>query len=113
MPFSPSWLVHHQREAEAKTALANLRGLPEDQELVELGFLEIKAQSLFETRTVAENFPSLTVWNTFKLQFVTIDSLFKTQSMFKRVIVATVTIFFSNGPVLMPCFTTCHQILLH
>jgi MFS family permease len=99
MPFSPRWLVHHQREAEAKTVLANLRGLPEDHELVELEFLEIKAQSLFEKRTVAENFPSLqelTAWNTFKLQFVAIGSLFKTQSMFKRVIAATVTMFFQQ-----------------
>jgi len=99
MPFSPRWLVHYQREAEPKTVLANLRGLSEDHELVELEFLEIKAQSLFEKRTVAGNFPGLqelTAWNTVKLQFVAIGSLFKTQSMFKRVIATTVTIFFQQ-----------------
>jgi hypothetical protein len=96
MPFSPRWLIHHNRETEARSTLASLRGLPEDHELVELEFLEIKAQSLFEKRTVAEHFPNLrelTAWNTFKLQFVAIGSLFRTKAMFKRVIVATVTMF--------------------
>jgi hypothetical protein len=97
MPFSPRWLVHHDREDEARKVLAHLRDLPIDHELVELEFLEIKAQSLFEKRTVAEHFPHLreqTSWNTFKLQFVAIKSLFKSKAMFKRVIVATVTMFF-------------------
>jgi len=54
---------------------------------------------LFEKRTVAEKFPSLreqTAWNTFKLQFVAIASLFKSKSLFKRVVVATVTMFFQQ-----------------
>lgn len=99
MPFSPRWLAHHGREDEARKVLASLRGLPLDHELVELEFLEIKAQSQFEKRTVAEKFPHLreqTAWNTFKLQFVAIGSLFKTKAMFKRVIVATVTMFFQQ-----------------
>jgi MFS family permease len=99
MPFSPRWLVHHDREAEARKVLATLRGLPQDHELVELEFLEIKAQSLFEKRTVAEHWPNLrelTTWNIFKLQFVAIGSLFRTRAMFKRVIVATVTMFFQQ-----------------
>ena len=33
---------------------ANLRSLPQDHELIELEFAEIKAQSLFEKRTLAE-----------------------------------------------------------
>lgn len=97
MPFSPRWLVHHDREDEARKVLAHLRGLPQDHELVELEFLEIKAQSLFEKRTVAEHFPHLqkqTAWNTFKLQFVAIKSLFQSRGMFKRVVIATVTMFF-------------------
>lgn len=99
MPFSPRWLVHHNREAEGRKVLASLRSLPEDHELVELEFLEIKAQSLFEKRTVAERWPGLqdpTTWNVFKLQFVAIGSLFQTKAMFKRVIVATVTMFFQQ-----------------
>ncbi|KAK1830142.1 putative hexose transport-related protein [Podospora conica] len=99
MPFSPRWLVHHGREDEARAVLSSLRGLPEDNELVQLEFLEIKAQSQFEKRSVAKLFPHLaehTAWNSFKLQFVSIAKLFQTRSMFKRVIVATVTMFFQQ-----------------
>lgn len=99
MPFSPRWLVHHDREAEARRVLARLRSLPEDNELIELEYAEIKAQSLFEKRTLQENWPhlqNLTAMNTFKLQFVAIGSLFKSKPMFKRVIVATLTMFFQQ-----------------
>ncbi|OTB02720.1 hypothetical protein M426DRAFT_61728 [Hypoxylon sp. CI-4A] len=99
MPFSPRWLVHHDREDEARRILANLRGLPADHELVELEFLEIKAQSQFEKRTVAEHFPHLSdqaAWSTFKLQFVAIKSLFQTKAMLKRVMVACITMFFQQ-----------------
>lgn len=99
MPFSPRWLVHHDREPEARRVLARLRELPEDNDLIELEFAEIKAQSLFEKRSLQENFPhlqQLTAWNTAKLQFVAIGSLFKSKPMFKRVIVATVTMFFQQ-----------------
>jgi hypothetical protein len=96
-PFDP--IRHHGREEEARKNLASLRDLPEDHELIELEFLEIKAQSLFEKRSIAEAFPHLreqTAWNTFKLQFVAIGALFKTKSMFKRVVVACVTMFFQQ-----------------
>jgi hypothetical protein len=90
---------HHNREEEARKNLASLRDLPEDHELIELEFLEIKAQSLFEKRSLAEAFPHLTeqtAWNTFKLQFIAIGALFKTKAMFKRVVVACVTMFFQQ-----------------
>ncbi|KAF9735174.1 hypothetical protein PMIN03_008821 [Paraphaeosphaeria minitans] len=99
MPFSPRWLVHHNREAEARRVLARLRDLPEDNDLIELEYAEIKAQSLFEKRTLQENWPhlqNLTAMNTAKLQFVAIGSLFKSKPMFKRVIVATLTMFFQQ-----------------
>jgi hypothetical protein len=70
MPFSPRWLIHHGREKEARRVLASLRGLSQDHELIEIEYAEIKAQSLFEKRSVAERFPALqelTAWNTFKL----------------------------------------------
>ncbi|KAL8744077.1 MAG: hypothetical protein Q9190_003638 [Brigantiaea leucoxantha] len=99
MPFSPRWLVHHGREAEARHVLSKLRNLESDHELIELEFLEIKAQSIFEKRTTAEKWPGLveiTPLNTFKLQWVAIGSLFTTRAMFRRVIVATVTMFFQQ-----------------
>lgn len=99
MPFTPRWLIHHGHEEDARRTLALLRSMPVDHELIELEFLEIKAQSMFEKRTVEHNFPhlaNLTPMNVIKLQFVAIGSLFKTMPMFRRVIVATVTMFFQQ-----------------
>jgi sugar porter (SP) family MFS transporter len=79
MPFSPRWLVHHNRESEAQRVLARLRSLPE--------------------KSLRENFPHLqdmSALSTFKLQFVAIGSLFTTRGMFKRVIIATLTMFFQQ-----------------
>lgn len=99
MPFSPRWLVHHGREEEARQVLIHLRDLPAEHELIQLEFLEIKAQSQFEKRSLAERFPHLqeqTAWNVFKLQFVAIQALFTSMSMFRRVIVATTVMFFQQ-----------------
>jgi hypothetical protein len=98
-PFSPRWLVHHGREADARKTLASLRNLSPDHDLIELEFLEIKAQSMFEKRTTAEHFPHLadgSAWSTVKLQFVAAASLFKSKAMFRRVMLATVTMFFQQ-----------------
>ncbi|KAI9727841.1 MAG: hypothetical protein M1834_007887 [Cirrosporium novae-zelandiae] len=99
MPFSPRWLMNHGHEDDARQVLARLRDLPPENELIEVEFLEIKAQCLFEKRTTAENFPHLaapTKTNLAKLQFVAIGSLFKTKPMFRRVIVAAVCMFFQQ-----------------
>lgn len=99
MPFSPRWLVHHGREPDARRVLAKLRGLAPDHELIELEYAEIKAQSLFEKKSLQEKFPHLqdmTALSTFKLQFVAIGSLFTTKGMFKRVAIATLTMFFQQ-----------------
>ncbi|KAL1848643.1 hypothetical protein Plec18170_007953 [Paecilomyces lecythidis] len=99
MPFSPRWLVHHDREEEAKDVLVSLRGLPRDHPLLELEFLEIKSQSLFEKRTEKEKFPHLersNTWSYIKLEAVGFASLFKTWPMFRRVMVATVTMTFQQ-----------------
>lgn len=100
MPFSPRWLIHHDREKEARHVLSSLRNLSEDDDLIELEFLEIKAQSVFEKRNTARNWPHLSKMspvNTFKLQWVAIGSLFRTNAMFYRVVCATVTMFFQQA----------------
>jgi hypothetical protein len=78
--------------------------------LIELEFLEIKAQSMFEKRTVAEHFPHLadgSAWSTIKLQFVAAASLFKSKPMLRRVALATVTMFFQQWTVSrLYCFAT-------
>ncbi|EAW08376.1 sugar porter family MFS transporter [Aspergillus clavatus NRRL 1] len=99
MPFSPRWLVHHDREEEAKRVLMSLRGLSADDPLLQLEFLEIKAQSLFEKRTEKEKFPHLertNTWSYIKLEAAGFASLFTTWPMFRRVMVATVTMTFQQ-----------------
>ncbi|KAK5110286.1 hypothetical protein LTR62_006139 [Meristemomyces frigidus] len=99
MPFSPRWLANHGREAEARKTLASLRGLSSDHELIELEFMEIRAQVLFEQRTIAEHFPKLadgSAMSVIKLQFVAIASLFKSKPMLRRVALATITMFFQQ-----------------
>jgi MFS family permease len=84
MPFSPRWLVHHGREAEGRRVLARVRGLPQEHELIELEYAEIRAQSLFEKKTLQENFPHLSdgsAMSIAKLQFVAIGSLFTTRQV--------------------------------
>ena len=97
MPFSPRWLIGRGRDAEARRVLSKLRNLDETHELIELEYLEIKAQSEFDKRSVATKFPGLEAptWaNSAKLQFVAIASLFKTKAMFRRVIIAGGVMFF-------------------
>lgn len=99
MPFSPRWLVHHNREDEARRVLAQLRGLSQDDELIELEYAEIRAQSLFEKKSLAENFHHLqdmSAASIFKLQFVAIGSLFTTKGMFKRVVISVLTMLFQQ-----------------
>ncbi|PLB45113.1 sugar transporter [Aspergillus steynii IBT 23096] len=99
MPFSPRWLVHHDREEEAKKVLTSLRGLPEDDPILQMEFLEIKAQSLFEKRTEKEKFPHLertNTWSYIKLEAAGFASLFTSWPMFRRVMVATVTMTFQQ-----------------
>ena len=76
-------------------------------EAIEIEYLEIQAKSIFEKRTLAENFSGLnklTPWNTFKScvktisytvftkslrQWVAIGSLFQSKAMFRRVLVSS------------------------
>ncbi|KAF6835102.1 MFS quinate transporter [Colletotrichum plurivorum] len=59
LPFSPRWLVKQGRDEEAIKTIAYLRKLPEDGELVQVEFKEIKAEALFEQRAFQKAFPHL------------------------------------------------------
>ncbi|MCJ1234213.1 hypothetical protein MMC14_002172 [Varicellaria rhodocarpa] len=114
MPFTPRSLIHHNPEDDARKALTELRGITAKVELIEIELLEIKTQSLFEKRVVIDEYLHLekfTAWNTFKLyyydqllttpltpprQLVSISSLFRTKVMFRRVILATMIMFFAQ-----------------
>lgn len=99
MPFSPRWLVNQERDDEALQVLSNARGLPPDADLVQIEFLEIRAQYLFEKETSAEKFPQYqdgTFWSNFKLGFFDYLSLLTDRSLLYRVAVGTLTMFFQQ-----------------
>ncbi len=99
MPFSPRWLVKAGKEEKALKTLAWLRKLPEQHELVQVEFLEIKAEALFEERAFARNFPKLaarekqSVWIREVAQYV---NCVRTWDNFKRVYTAWLIMFFQQ-----------------
>lgn len=59
MPFSPRWLVKQGRDDAAKKTLAWLRKKDIDDDDVQIEYLEIKAERLFEDRVFQRTFPKL------------------------------------------------------
>ncbi|KAF9048607.1 general substrate transporter [Panaeolus papilionaceus] len=99
MPFSPRWLVNNGRDAEALQVLSSARGLPEDSEIVQIEFLEIRAQHLFEKETAAIKFPQYqdgSFSSNFKLGFYDYLSLLTQRSLLYRVAVGSLTMFFQQ-----------------
>lgn len=89
MPSSPRWLMNEGREDEARKILAELRRLPPTHDLIQMEFLEIKAQRLFELELSKERFPHLQgPGNEFKLGVKQYMSLFTHGPTFKRLSVA-------------------------
>ncbi|KAJ6576513.1 general substrate transporter [Mycena vulgaris] len=99
MPFSPRWLVNQGRNEEALAVLSRARGVSEDSDLVQIEFLEIKAQYLFEKETSEIRFPRYqdgTFKSNFKLGFFAYWSLLRERSLLYRVAVGTLTMFFQQ-----------------
>ncbi|KAF9003975.1 general substrate transporter [Cyathus striatus] len=99
MPFSPRWLVNQGRDDEALEVLSNARNLPPDSELVQIEFLEIRAQYLFEKETSAINFPDLqdgSRSSNFKLGVYGYLSLIRERSLLYRVAIGSLTMFFQQ-----------------
>ncbi|KZT73597.1 general substrate transporter [Daedalea quercina L-15889] len=99
MPFSPRWLVNNGREEEALMVLSRARGLPPDSDLVQIEFLEIKAQQLFEQETSEMMFPQYQdgSWKSnFKLGLYSYWSLIRTPTLFRRVMIGSLTMFFQQ-----------------
>ena len=56
-PHSPRWLVNQGRDEDAQLVLSRARQLPIQDDLIQIEYLEIKAQYLFELETSAAAFP--------------------------------------------------------
>lgn len=102
LPFSPRMLVNKGKDQQALRTLASLRGLPEDDELIQVEFLEIKSEVLFEQRAFERRFPHLvddgnggrsSVW---RKEFAQYSNIFRTKDHFKRVATAGLIMFFQQ-----------------
>ncbi|KAF8825155.1 hypothetical protein HHX47_DHR7000327 [Lentinula edodes] len=99
MPFSPRWLINQGRDDEALAVLSKARCLPSESELVQIEFLEIKAQYLFEKEISAVNFPDYqddSFGSNAKLAFYSYLSLLINPTLFRRIMVGTLTMFFQQ-----------------
>ncbi|EIN04886.1 general substrate transporter [Punctularia strigosozonata HHB-11173 SS5] len=99
MPFSPRWLVNNGREDEALAVLSQTRGLPPDSEIIQIEFLEIKAQYIFEKEISLSKYPHLqdaSFRSDFKLGALDYLSLLRTRTLLYRVALATLTMFFQQ-----------------
>lgn len=87
------------RDAECLEVIADLRGKPADSELVQLEYLEIKAQHRFEQETSLAKFPQYHgggFLNSVKLGYHEYLSLLTNRSLFKRVVVAVFIMVFQQ-----------------
>ncbi|KAI6025864.1 general substrate transporter [Pisolithus orientalis] len=99
MPFSPRWLVNQGRDDEALAVLSRARRLPPDSDLVQIEFLEIKAQYLFEKESNALRFPQYqdgTTRSNFLLGLNAYLSLIRTRTLLYRVVIGSATMFFQQ-----------------
>ncbi len=99
MPFSPRLLINKGKEQEALKTLSYLRNLPEEHYLVQVEFLEIKADAEFERAIFDKRFPELSkgignsVW---RREFAQYSNIFRSKDNFKRVALASLVMFFQQ-----------------
>lgn len=99
LPESPRWLINEGREQETLAVIARLRQLPETDLLVQMEFLEVKAQKLFEDRLSIHDHPHLqdkTRGSNFKLGVAGYKSLFTVRSNLKRISVGVLIMLFQQ-----------------
>ncbi|KAJ5622502.1 hypothetical protein N7528_005734 [Penicillium herquei] len=99
MPFSPRWLVKQGRDEEAQATLAWMRKVPVEHELVQVEYLEIKSEALFEERAFAKAFPKLADSENksiFMNQIAQYANCFRSMDNFKRVATAWLIMFFQQ-----------------
>ena len=99
MPESPRWLMNEDREDECLSVLSNLRSLSKEDTLVQMEFLEMKAQKLFERELSAKYFPHLqdgSAKSNFLIGFNQYKSMITHYPTFKRVAVACLIMTFQQ-----------------
>jgi len=99
MPQSPRHLMNVGREEECLTTLARLRNKSVEDVGVRIEFLEIKALKEFESQTAAKKYPQYqdgSFKSNFMIGFYDYASLLTNKSLFKRTMVACLTMTFQQ-----------------
>lgn len=99
MPESPRWLVNRNRDDEALTTLAHVRGLDPSHDLVQLEHLEVRAQKMFEEETSREKFPDYqdgSFKSRFLLDYYGYLSILQDWQIFRRVAAGAIVMFFQQ-----------------
>lgn len=87
------------RDAESLAVIANLRRQAPESDLVQLEYLELKAQKLFEDRMSRHYFPNIqddSAGSRFKLGLAQYKSLFSNRSNMRRTMVAVLVMLFQQ-----------------
>jgi hypothetical protein len=99
LPQSPRWLMDQGRDEECLAVLADLRRQPPDSTLVQIEYLEIKSQKVFEQRVSEHDHPSLqdgTAKSNFLLGVAQYKSLITNRANLRRTMVAVLTMTFQQ-----------------
>ncbi|KAG7666149.1 uncharacterized protein J8A68_000307 [[Candida] subhashii] len=99
MPESPRWLMNEGQEEKCLDVLAKLRGLDKNNDLIQMEYLEMKAQRIFEKELEVSAYPHLQDGSTlsnFKIGFLKYKSMITHYPTFKRVSVACLIMMFQQ-----------------
>jgi len=108
-------LVGQGKNDKAKETLSYLRNLPIDHELVQIEYLEIQAEALFEKRVFARAYPKLaakengSIWMRELAQYA---NCFRTKDNFKRVSMGWLVMFFQQWSGIDASKYSCTSIWL-
>ncbi|KAF3762041.1 general substrate transporter [Cryphonectria parasitica EP155] len=99
LPYSPRWLVGHNRKEDALQTLSRLRGAPIDDQLIQIEYLDIQSECIFERRMFEKRFPNLSEkWrnNIWFRELAQYGQIVRTKDSFKRVAIASLVMFFQQ-----------------
>lgn len=99
MPYSPRWLVKKGRDQEALDTLSRLRSRPVDDQMIQIEFLDIKAECTFESRQFDERFSHFSEKsrnNPWIRELASYKEIFQSKDKFKRVALASLVMFFQQ-----------------
>lgn len=99
MPYSPRWLVKVGRDQEAVETLSRLRSRPVDDKMIQIEFLDIKSECVFESNQFDERFSHFSEKsrnNPWIRELASYKEIFQSRDKFKRVALASLVMFFQQ-----------------